>query len=48
MDKDLVNALFCALESLRGNAGGFSPHEKQNAIEKLQFLLAAEESKKEA
>ena len=36
MKQNLINALNCALSALRGTAGGFSPHEKANAIETLQ------------
>lgn len=32
MNADLINALFCAINTLQGTDGGFSPHEKQNAI----------------
>jgi hypothetical protein len=32
MNRELINALFCAINVLRGTAGGFSPHEKANAI----------------
>lgn len=47
MNPDRINALFCAINTLQGNEGGFSPHEKANAIQELKRMLAEEESKKE-
>lgn len=39
MNRDLINALFCAINVLRGTAGGFSPHEKANAITALELEM---------
>lgn len=37
--QDEINALNCALMTLRGEGGGFSPDEKQKAIDTLQRLF---------
>lgn len=39
MNHELINALFCAVNVMRGTAGGFSPHEKANAIAALELEL---------
>jgi hypothetical protein len=39
MNKPLINALNCALAVLRGTGGGFSPHEKANAIDVIDIEM---------
>ncbi len=39
MNRELINALHCAINALRGTAGGFSPHEKANALDALELEL---------
>lgn len=39
MNKAQLNALYCALMTLRGNGGGFSPSERERAITELQALF---------
>jgi hypothetical protein len=39
MNRELINALFCAVNMLRGTAGGFSPHEKKNAADALEIEM---------
>jgi len=39
MNRELINALFCAVNFMRGTAGGFSPHEKANAIAALEIEM---------
>lgn len=36
--QELISALACALNTLRGEAGGYSPEEKKKAINTLQQL----------
>lgn len=43
MNRDRVNALMCAIHAIQGIDGGFSPHEKENAVEELRKMLAEEE-----
>lgn len=45
MNADRVNALLCAIHAIQGIDGGFSPHEKENAVEQLRNMLAEEEAK---
>jgi hypothetical protein len=45
MNEQRINALYCALETLRGQGGGFSPHERQSAIEQLILMLQEEQAK---
>jgi hypothetical protein len=44
MNRELINALFCAINMLRGTAGGFSPHEKASAADVLDVELKRLES----
>lgn len=39
MNRELINALFCAVNVMRGTAGGFSLNEKANAIVALELEL---------
>lgn len=36
MNRELITALFCAVNVLRDTGGGFSPHEKKNAADTLE------------
>ena len=45
MNQQLINALACALASLRGTAGGYSPVEKAEAVVELEKLMAEEVKK---
>lgn len=39
MNSPAIDALLCAIQTLKGNGGDYSPHEKANAIEQLEIML---------
>jgi hypothetical protein len=47
MNADRINALLCAIHSIEGIEGGFSPHEKSNAVQELKRMLVEEEKKED-
>jgi hypothetical protein len=39
INRPMINALFCAVNILKGTEGGFSPHERSSAADVLEVEL---------